>query len=192
FRFVQRLYRLARGVAAEPAGMSAGAEPDAARALRQVTHRTIEAVTGAIEDFAFNVAVARLYELANAAGEAEGKPELIAARREAVATLIRLAAPIIPHVAEEAYALLASGEGLVADLPWPEADADLVRRDRVTLAVQVMGKLRGTIELPVGADADTAIAAALADQKIARVLEGATIVKRVHVPDRIVNFVVRP
>ncbi|MCF3948148.1 leucine--tRNA ligase [Acidiphilium sp. AL] len=197
FRFVQRLYRLARGVAAEFADMTPldRASPDqaggGARALRQTTHRTITAVTEAIEAFAFNVAIARLYELANAAGEAEGKPAMAAARREAVITLIRLAAPIVPHVAEEAHALLAPEQGLVADLPWPEADPDLVRRDRVTLAVQVMGKLRGTIELPLGTDAETAITAALADRKIARALEGATIVKRVHVPDRIVNFVVR-
>ena len=105
--------------------------------------------------------------------------------------LIRLSAPIIPHVAEESYALLEPNGRLVAQLPWLTADPTLVQRDSVTIAIQIMGKLRGTIELPPGATAETAFAIALAEPRIARALEGSTIVKRIHVADRIVNFVVR-
>ncbi|MDD2875969.1 MAG: leucine--tRNA ligase [Acidiphilium sp.] len=195
FRFVQRVYRLAWSVAgdiadATPLDQATGD----ARKLRQATHRAIAGVSEAIDGFAFNVAIARLYELSNAINDSEGKTAagLTAARCEAVDALIRLAAPIIPHVAEEAYALLNPGTELVANLPWLTAEPDLLRRDSVTMAVQIMGKLRGTIELAVGADAETAIAAAMAEPKIAQALAGATIVKRIHVPDRILNFVVRP
>jgi len=194
FRFIQKLHRLARTIAAAPIDPTPldRAEGDA-RKLRQATHRAIAGVTQAIDDFAFNVAIARLHELSNAITDAETRsaPGLSAARREAIIALIRLAAPIIPHVAEDAHALLEPNAGLVATLPWLTTDPDLLRRDSITMAVQIMGKLRGTIELPIGADAETAIAAALAEPKIAQALAGATIVKRIHVPDRIVNFVTR-
>ena len=195
YRFVQRLWRLARAVAADaPDATPLDRAEGAARALRQAAHRAIAAATEAIDGFAFNVAIARLYELANAVADSENAtaPGLAAARREAMSALIRLAAPIIPHVAEEAHALLDPEAGLVVDLPWPVADAELLKRDTVTLAVQVMGKLRATIDLPPGTGAEDAIEAALAEPKIARLLENAAIVKRIHVPDRIVNFVIRP
>ena len=198
FRFVQKLYRLARTIADAPADATPLAQASGeARKLRQATHRAIAGVTQAIDNFAFNVAIARLHELSNAITDSETRANpgvalgITAARREAVEALIRLAAPIIPHVAEEAYALLEPGAGLVATLPWLTAEPDLLRRDSVTLAVQIMGKLRATIDLPVGADAETAIAAAMAEPKIAQALAGATIVKRIHVPDRILNFVIR-
>ncbi|MCW8308231.1 leucine--tRNA ligase [Acidiphilium sp. PA] len=194
FRFVQRVYRLARGLTQDaPDATPLDQAEGPARALRQATHRAIAGVTEAIDAFAFNVAIARLYELSNAITDAEARtaPGMAAAQREAVTALIRLAAPIIPHVAEEAHALIEPGAPLVADLPWLTAEPDLLRRDRVTLAVQIMGKLRGTIELAPGADAATAIAAAMAEPKIAQALAGVTIVKRIHVPDRILNFVIR-
>ena len=194
FRFVQRVYRLARTITSEPHdGIALNDAAGAARTLRQTTHRTITAVTEAIDHFAFNVVIARLYELANAITDSEQKsaPGMAASRREAVMALIRLSAPIIPHVAEESHALLEPNAGLVAQLQWLTADPSLVQRDSVTIAIQIMGKLRGTIELPPGATAETAFATALAEPRIARALEGLTIVKRVHVPDRIVNFVVR-
>lgn len=79
---------------------------------------------------------------------------------------------------------------LVAEQPWPVADPALLVVSSITIGVQVMGKLRGTIALPPGADFATALAAAEAEPAVARLLEGKRIVKRIHVPDRIVNFVV--
>ena len=79
---------------------------------------------------------------------------------------------------------------LVAELPWPEADPDLLAAETVTIAVQVMGKLRGTIAVPPDAPAEAVIAAAEAEPNVARALAGKRVVKRVHVPNRIVNFVV--
>jgi leucyl-tRNA synthetase len=164
-----------------------------AMVLRRATHRTIANVTTALENFAFNVAVARLYELAGAIADADRAAQdagMAWARREAVDTLARLVAPAMPHLAEQIFAELAGTSGLVADARWPEADPALVVAQSVTIAVQVMGKLRATIEADPGAPADAVIAAAAAEPNVARLLAGVRIVKRIHVPDRIVNFVV--
>jgi leucyl-tRNA synthetase len=194
FRFIQRVFRLLDNVPDRGAdGASA-----AAQALRRVTHRTIAAVTEALESFAFNVAVARLYELANAIGDAERTTDvggdaggLAAARREAVEMLARLMAPMMPHLAEEMYSRLHPGSAtLVAELPWPEPEADLLVAETVTVAVQVMGKLRGTISVPPGAPRDVTLAAAKDEANVARALQGKRIVKEIYVPNRIVNFVV--
>jgi leucyl-tRNA synthetase len=190
FRFTQRVFRLVENLddAAAP-GSS-----DTALALRRVTHRTIAAVSDALDGFAFNVAVARLHELANGIAEAErasDEPGLGAARREAVETLARLIAPMMPHLAEEVYHRMhPSTASLVADLPWPEADPDLLAADTVTIAVQVMGKLRGTVSAPPDAPADAVIASAEVEPNVSRALAGKRVVKRIHVPNRIVNFVV--
>ncbi|WP_337877267.1 leucine--tRNA ligase [Elioraea sp.] len=192
-RFTQRVWRLVRGAlpglpphgTPAPAGFSAEA-----RALRRNTHRTIAAVTQALETFAFNVAVARLHEFANAIADVRGENDDLAwARREALEALVRLFSPMMPHLAEECWALLAPGQGMVATLPWLEHDARLAAADTVTIAVQVMGRLRGTIEVPVGADEAAVLAAAEAETNVARALAGRTIRKRIHVPGKIVNFV---
>jgi len=194
FRFTQRVYRLAeavQGMAAD--GMPAEFGP-AARTLRRATHKAIAAVTEALESFAFNVAVARMYELANAIGDAERASDdagLAWARREAVEMIAGLSAPMMPHLAEEVFSLLHPGsDRLVAELGWPAADPTLLVAESVTIAVQVMGKLRGTIAVPPDSPADVTIAAAEADANVAKALEGKRIVKRIHVPNRIVNFVV--
>ena len=192
YRFVQRLFRLA-----EASTGAVFARPDsfgtAALALRRLTHRAIAAVTVALDTFAFNVAVARIYELAGSIADADKAGDcagMAFARAEAVEMLARVVAPMMPHLAEEIYARLPGTSGLVAEAPWPEADPALLVTDQVTIAVQVMGKLRGTIEARPGAPADAVIEAAEAEPNVARALEGKRIVKRIHVPDRIVNFVV--
>ena len=109
FRFTQRVFRLVESAGAVAC---ATARPTPPARLRRVTHRTIAAVTEALESFAFNVAVARLYELANAIADAEragDAGDLAAARREAVEMLARLIAPMMPHLAEEVYAVLHPG-----------------------------------------------------------------------------------
>jgi leucyl-tRNA synthetase len=194
FRFTQRIFRLAEALDGVPASDQPATFSPAARALRRATHRCIAAVTEALESFAFNVGVARLYELANAIGEAERSADEVGmgwARREAVEMLARLSSPMMPHLAEDVHARLHPGtDRLVADLPWPEPEPDLLVAETVTIAVQVMGKLRGTIAVPPDSPAASVIAEAEAEPNVARALEGRRIVKRVHVPNRIVNFVV--
>ena len=150
WRFTQRLWRLVEGgleaLSAAPAEWNGVNGDDASMRLRRATHKTIAGVTDDIERFRFNRAVARIYELANAIDElAPGANP--AARRETMETLVRLLAPMMPHLAEELWQRLGHDE-LLADQPWPEADAALIVDDSVTIAVQVNGKLRATIELP--------------------------------------------
>ncbi len=193
-RFAQRIYRLGEAAAAQPAAAAIGFGPAAMR-LRRATHRAIAGVSEALESFAFNVAVARLHEFANAITEAErgsGAAEegMAWARREAAETLALLVAPMMPHLAEEVFALLHPGHArLVAELPWPVADAALLAAEAITRGGQVGGKLRGTItEAPDATEADV-LAAAAAEANVARALAAGRVVKRVYVPGRIVNFV---
>ncbi len=175
WRFVQRLWRL---VSANEAGAGEDSE------LERKLHRTIFEVGRNIEALAFNKAVANLYELANAVEKAPPS----AARTRAVETMVRLVAPMVPHVAEEAWASLGK-EGLVADAEWPEADPALLVDDQVTIAVQVNGKLRDTLIAPKGAPREDLEALALGSEKVAKSLEGKAPRKVIVVPDRLVNVV---
>ncbi len=193
YRFTQRLFRLAESVQALPPGAMPGEFAGPARTLRRATHHAIAAVTEALESFALNVAVARLYEFANAIGEAERAEVDVGmdwARREAMGVMARLVAPMMPHLAEEMHTRLNPDAGLVAEMAWPEPDPALLATEEVTIAVQVMGKLRATLAMPPGASAEAVLAAAEAEPNVARALAGRRVVKRIHVPDRIVNFVV--
>ncbi|WP_237216563.1 leucine--tRNA ligase [Falsiroseomonas oryziterrae] len=196
FRFTQRVWRLTQTAldALPPADAPMPEATGAARKLRQATHRTIAAVTEALEGFAFNVAVARIHEFANAIGDAEqdaGAEGMGSARREALETLARLSAPMMPHLAEEVFAALRPGHAsLVAELPWPEADPALLQAETVTLAVQVLGKLRATIEVAVGESEARIFELAEAEENVQRALGGKPIRKRIHVPGRVVNLVV--
>ena len=195
-RFVQRLFRLVAGAAPglPPAGASAAGAAGGARRLRQTTHRAIAAVTEALETFAFNSAVARVHELANVIGAAEGameEPGMGPALREALEAAARLSAPMMPHLAEELWAVLRPDEtALVAELPWLEADPALLAAETVTLAVQVLGKLRATIEVPVGTGEAEVFARAEAEENVRRAIGDRPVRKRIHVPGRVVNFVV--
>ena len=196
FRFTQRVWRLVQNaLPALPAPGTPFAEAAGpARKLRQATHRTIAAVTEALETFAFNVAVARTHEFANAIGDAEAQAAaegMGAARREALETLARLSAPMMPHLAETVFeALNPAGSTLVAQMPWPEADPALLKAETVTLAVQVLGKLRATIEVPVGESEERIFALAEAEENVQRAIGGKPVKKRIHVPGRVVNLVV--
>jgi leucyl-tRNA synthetase len=196
YRFTQRVYRMVEAALPSLPAPDTGAhdgDDRAAKELRRATHRAIAAVTEALETFAFNVAVARLYEFANAieAARNEVSPAVAAARREALEMLARLSAPMMPHLAEEAWSMLRPGEAtLVAQLPWPEPDPALLVAESVKLAVQVLGKLRATIEVPVGATEDAIFAAAEAEENVQRAIAGKPIRKRIHVPGRVVNLVV--
>src|SRR3546814_4723753 len=129
-------------------------------------------------------ALPMFYELVNAVEKA--KPS--ASRHTAVDTIVRLVAPMMPHLAEEAWARLGR-EWLVADAPWPEADPALLVDDSVTIAIQVNGKLRDTLIAPKGAPKADIEALALSSEKIQGVLAGASPKKIIVVPDRLVNLV---
>jgi len=175
WRFVQRLWRLVDGIE-----QGEGADAALDRKLAQ----TIAGVAADIEALQFNKAVAKLYELVNAIEKA--KPS--ASRSNAIRTLVRLVAPMTPHLAEEAWAAMGES-GLVANADWPSYDPALLVEDEVTIAVQVNGKLRDTLVMPKGADRALVEAAARANPNVLRVLDGAEPKKVIVVPDRLVNLV---
>jgi len=153
-------------------------------ALEQKRHATIAGVTEALEGLQFNKAVAQLYEFVSALEKA--KPSRT--RRDGVATLVRLVAPMAPHLAEECWQAI-GGKGLAASAEWPRHDPALLVEDEVTLAVQVNGKLRDTIVVARGLGRDEAEAVALASEKVQKQLDGAAPRKVIVVPDRLVNIV---
>ncbi len=195
WRFQQRLWRMVDAVAdmLPPASTKAPAKfSDKATALRRIAHRAIKGVADDIEAFHFNKAVARLYELSNAI--ADFKPAANDAGdgfalREALEIFVRLIGPMTPHIAEEMWQRL-SHTGLLADTAWPQADASLLEDTEITIAVQVNGKLRATITLPLNVRRDLAEAKALAEPDVVKALDGRQPLKVVVVPNRIVNVVV--
>ncbi len=177
WRFVNRLWRLF--------GEADKAAEGQDRALDRKLHQTIDGVARDIEALSFNKAVAKIYELANAVEKA--KPS--ASRSNAIRTLALLVAPMTPHLAEEAWAAMGE-EGLIADAAWPQVDPALLVEDEVTIACQVMGKLRDTITVPKGTPREDLEKLALAAPNVMRTLDGAVPKKVIVVPDRLVNLVI--
>jgi len=194
WRFLNRLWRLSTETDIAPPGAPVPTDIDGALlALRQQIHKTIDGVTDALENFHFNRAVARIYELVNALSDLKGADAGSASlRREGIEVAVRLVGPMMPHLGEELWQRLGAdeeGRALLVETPWPVADPALLVEDTVTVAVQVRGKLRATLELPRDIDQETAEAAALADPNVAAALEGKTINRIIFVPNRIINVV---
>ncbi len=199
WRFVQRLWRITGelGRVAAPVGAAAPAEfGPAALDIRRATHRTVAAVSENIERLRFNSAIARIREFVNeltsaldAVTETPVGADVAFAFREAGEALIRLVAPMTPHVAEECWADLGCA-GLVATAPWPVADPALVAQDLITLPVQVNGKKRAEILVAHDADEASVRAEALKQEAVLRAMEGKPLKKFILVPKRIVNVVV--
>jgi leucyl-tRNA synthetase len=168
-KFLQRAYRVAADVASP-----AGADPATGdRALRQITHRIVANVTEAVESQRFNVAVARVMELVNAARKAidSGAGAADPAVREAAEVVAVALSLVAPYVAEEMWELLGHTPS-VADASWPLADPELLVADAVTCVVQVQGKVRAKLQVaPDIADAELS-ALALADPAVVRALDG--------------------
>jgi leucyl-tRNA synthetase len=177
WRFVNRLWRLFGQIEASTEGQD--------KALDRKLHQTIDGIAKDIEALSFNKAVAKIYELANAVEKAQPS----ASRNAAIRALALLVAPMTPHLAEEAWADMGEA-GLIADAAWPVVDPALLVEDEVTIACQVMGKLRDTIIVPKGTTKDELERLALAAPNVARILDGATPRKVIVVPDRLVNLVI--
>ena len=193
WRYINRLWRMVTESAVELPPADA-AKPDTlgarAEATRRQVHKAIAGISEDLEKFRFNKAVARVRELSNALAELDGKGEGEAwVLREGFEATARLIAPMMPHLAEELWAQLGHST-LLVDQPWPQADAALVVEDSLTIAVQVNGKLRATLELPRDMAKDAAEQAALADANVQRALEGKPVRKVIVVPNRVINVVV--
>jgi len=195
YRFLQRVWRVVNEAAEKGGGGSAPAEMGSeALELRRATHKSIAAVTAAIDRLRFNVAIAHNYELVNAlstglnAAGAEPSPDMRFALREAAEMLARIAAPMVPHLAEECWLALGN-QGLLAQQPWPTPDPGLLAEDTVIIAVQVNGKRRDELRIARDAAKEDIEAAVLKLDNVVRAIGGRQIKKVVIVPQRIVNVV---
>ena len=193
WRFTQRLWRLVTENLEQLAPLGRPV-PDkleaAAREMRRAVHKTVDACGADLEKFRFNRAVARIYELTNTlSGFKPASESDRAVLREALEMLVRLIGPMMPHLAEELWHGLGH-ETLLADEPWPAADRALVADEQVTLAVQVNGKKRATVSLPMDAPEAQAQELALAEPAVQRAMDGKAARKVIVVKNRIVNVVV--
>jgi leucyl-tRNA synthetase len=214
WRFVQRLWRLV-GEAAEiaqsaPAERPAAFSP-AATALRKATHQALAKVTDDIEKLHFNVCVAAIYEFANALSGALGEiepegwqegsqaganagesPAVTAdmrwAMNEAVNVLVQLFAPMMPHLAEECWAMLGH-DTLVAEAAWPAVERGLLVENTLVLPVQINGKKRADVTVAREAGNAEIETAVLALDAVKKALDGKSPKKVIIVPGRIVNVV---
>jgi leucyl-tRNA synthetase len=198
WRFTQRLWRL-NGEAADVAATAPAERPAAfgedALALRKAAHGALSKVSDAIEKLHFNVAVAHLYEFANAFSSSIGSqeeaptPDYRWAVREAAEILVKLFNPMMPHLAEECWAALGH-KTILATQPWPPLEPELLVENTVTLPVQVNGKKRADVTVPRDASNAEIEKAVLALEAVQRALEGKPPKKVIVVPGRIVNVVV--
>jgi len=185
-RWVQRVYTLLEGGKAEA---RQAADPDAERALRRVVHQTIKRVSDDLDRFEFNTVVAGLMELTNALYKARDAQEGSPAWEEAVEVLLKLSAPVIPHVAEELWERR-GGPFSIHRQAWPVYDAAAAAEESITLIVQVNGKLRDRVALPADVPEAEAKAAALATPAVSKRIEEAGEPRKViYVPKRLVNVV---
>ena len=193
FRFLNRVWRLVTEFASPaPAPPCQGGEKDVLskpeKDLRRAIHTAIKAVSEDLEgDYQFNTAVSEMMKLSNALNDAKCKDSPVYA--EGINTLIRLLAPFAPHIADELWHNTGNSES-VHTQTWPSVDASALITDEITLVIQVMGKTRGTIQVPSGADKAALENFARESELAKRHLEGKEIKKVIVVPGKLVNFVV--
>jgi leucyl-tRNA synthetase len=186
-RYLRRVWRLALE-APRPAldGSLPGNDPETLK-LRRAIHRAIASVTADIDSYGFNTAVATCHELTNALLKAVEAGVNPAALDEGVDVLLRLLAPFVPHLAAEAYERRTGRH--VHEEPWPVADEALLVEDRVTMVVQVDGKVRDRLEVDPSIDESAAATLALTSAKVQAALEGAAPSRVIARPPRLVNLV---
>jgi len=159
--------------------------------LLRTTHQTIRKVTEDIERLRFNTMIAALMEYTNYLGK--GKEAGIFTRTEwnkATETLLLLLAPSVPHLVEELWEQTGHAYS-IHDQAWPEWDEELAKDEEVTLVVQVNGRLRDRLSVPVTITEEEAMTLAFGSEKVKAHTEGKEIVKKIYVPQKLVNIVVK-
>jgi leucyl-tRNA synthetase len=147
-------------------------------------HKLIKKVTSDIDEMKFNTAIAAMMAFQNEVYE------LGSITRDELSIFAKLLSPFAPHLAEEVWEQMGN-KGLVSLADWPTFDEAKTKDDTVEMPVQINGKVKSTVSLPIAADKDTVLAAAKADERIAAAIAGKTIVKEIVVPGKIINIVVR-
>jgi len=163
---------------------------DGEKALRRQVHETIAKVSDDIgRRYTFNTAVAASMELLNALSRAEQSPQSAAVIQEGLESVVLILSPIVPHITQALWTILGNTD-LIVDMPWPQADAEALKRDELTLVVQVNGKLRGRITVAVDSDKESIENQALNEPNVQRFIEGKAVKKVIVVPKKLVNIVV--
>ncbi len=162
--------------------------------LRRKTHQTIRRVTRDIDDrFHFNTAISAVMELVNALYQVPrpAKDDLVALSviRETVDSLLLLLAPTVPHFSEELWEMMGNKIN-TADSSWPEYDPTVVTEEEITIVIQINGKVRGRITVPIDEEEESIKSLARADEKIVKLIEGKTVLKEIYVPRKLLNIVV--
>ncbi len=193
FRFLKRIWRLVYEhlAAGEVPPLQKGELSPEERELRRRVHETIAKVSDDMgRRYTFNTAIAAVMELANALSRFQARtPQGRAVVQEGLESMVLLLSPIVPHITHVLWRALGH-ERAVIDEPWPTVDESALQSDSVTLVVQVNGKLRGRIQVPVGADRATVERAAREEGNVRRFIEGKEVKKVIVVPGRLVNIVV--
>lgn len=180
-RFLQRMWRNF----VDQDGNTKVTEDAPSAELMALCHRTIATVTDDMERYSYNTAIARMIELNNELVQLPFVPRVVAE------PFVLLLAPIAPHIAEEFWQRLGH-ESSLAYAAWPKADPEYLEEDTVEIAVQVNGKIRGSISVAKDTDKTQVLSAARAIPNVARHLEGRSLKREIYVPGKIVNFVVSP
>ncbi|MEM8830994.1 MAG: leucine--tRNA ligase [Cyanobacteria bacterium P01_G01_bin.19] len=188
YRFLNRVWTLVTSFDSAKVKDTSGDLSKDEKSLRRAIHTAIKEITEDLTgDYQFNTAVSELMKLSNALKDA--KCETSPVYREGIETLVVLLAPFAPHIAEELWSSLGHTES-VHQQQWREVDESALVVDEITLVVQIMGKTRGTIQVPAGSD-KTALEKFATESEIAqKYIEGKEIRKVIVVPNKLVNFVV--
>lgn len=189
YRFLNRIWTLTQNVL--DADKSAKSSDQAEKVLRTQTHRAIKKVTEELEGYRFNTAIAGMMEAVNAMYKVK-ESEAVAdspAWRSAVEAILQLVAPFAPHIADELWHQLGHKDSIHVD-HWPMWNDQYLVSDTKTIVVQVNGKVRATIDVPIEADEADVLEAAKIQEKVASHLAGHTVKKSIYVPGKLVNFVV--
>jgi len=195
-RFLKRLWKL---VGDHRASLADGVVPaldvaqlgKAQKDVRRKVHQSLGKMSDDIgRRYNFNTAIAAAMELVNTLARFDdASPQGLAVMQEALDVLVAALSPIVPHICHELWFALGHAQPVI-DTPWPKVDAAALYADTVTLAVQINGKLRATIESPAEAGNDEIIALALADANVQKFVGEQPIRKQIVVPGKLVNFVV--
>jgi leucyl-tRNA synthetase len=192
YRFLGRLWRLVMEVKDMPVTSREGGMPSSMAAILRKTHQTIRKVTEDIDRrFRFNTAIAAMMELVNELykiKETVKDQSEVAVIRKAVEYLLVMLSPFVPHIADELWEAMGK-RGMLFDHPWPEHDPKLAQDTDVTIAIQVNGKLRSTINVPKDAERSMVENKALADANVKRFIEGTSIRKVIYVANKIINII---
>ncbi|MDH5191618.1 MAG: leucine--tRNA ligase [Gammaproteobacteria bacterium] len=193
YRFLKRLWRMVNDHVAQGqvSALDTGVLNDNQKEVRRKVHETLNKVTDDISRrFTFNTAIAAVMELCNVLSKFEDNSEQgRAVMQEALEAVVLLLSPIVPHITHTLWQALGHSDAVI-DVSWPKSDESALVKDTIELVVQVNGKLRGKIAVPVEASKAEIETQAQADENVLRFIEGKEIRKIIVVPGRLVNIVV--